>query len=131
MDQNNMQQEITIIKNMIDKTRRETAQSGNFFIAIGIFGIFSTFTIAAMEEISKLQNYVLHALIVNLVLSAAVAYFFLSRAEKKEKVKTYAKTVFLEIFQAPFPEFFINYLLVQLSEQEYSIAFEQQFQVYK
>ena len=100
MDQNHIQEELTIIKNMIDKTRRETSESGNFFIAIGIYGIISTFAIAAMEEIFKLYNYILPALIGNIVLAAAVAYFFISRAEKKEKVKTYAKTVFIDTFFA-------------------------------
>ncbi|MGD2246352.1 MAG: hypothetical protein PVI11_07390 [Candidatus Aminicenantes bacterium] len=99
MDQNQIQQEISTIKKMIEKTRRETAESGHFFIAMGILAAVITFAIGMLEFYS-LDRLVLPALIVATVVSGVIGYLTITKKEKKERVKSYPKTIFYGVFFA-------------------------------
>ncbi len=99
MEHDQILQEISIIKKMIEKTRRETAESGHFFIFIGIIGAITTFVIGILE-LNRLNQYLLPVLAIMAVVSAITGYVTLSPKAGKEKVKTYAKTIFFNIWLA-------------------------------
>jgi len=97
MNQDQIQQEISIIKSMIEKTRRETAESGHFLILIGIVSVIGTFAIGMFERF-KLNYLDLPVMILMLVINGLIGYFVVARAEKKEKVKTYTKTILYQVW---------------------------------
>ena len=99
MDQSQVQQEISIVKEMIEKTRRETAESGYFFIFIGIIASICPVGISLLEEYN-LNNMVLPALIILTIISGIIGYLVVSREERNEKVKSYPKTVFYQLWFA-------------------------------
>ena len=99
MDQNQAQQEISIIKEMIEKTRRETAESGHFFIALGVLMIVNTLAIVLMEYY-KLNYLILPMLIFTVIAGFIASYFTVARQDKKMKVKSYTKTVCYNVMLA-------------------------------
>lgn len=99
MNQNQVQQEISIIKEMIEKTRREVAESGHFFIAIGIFSIIGTLAIGILG-FYNLDHLILPAMILMVVVNGLIGYFTAGRQEKKERVKSYPKTICYNILSA-------------------------------
>jgi len=99
MNNNQIQQEISIIKKMIEKTKRETAESGHFFIAIGIFSAAATFAIG-MLEFYNLHNLVLPTLIIAVVACGLIGYLTVTSKEKKEKLTSYPKTIFYNMMLA-------------------------------
>ena len=84
---------------MIEKTRRETAESGHLFIFIGVFSFIATFVIGMLEEY-QLYHLVLPILIITLLISGIIGYFTVSKEGKIEKVKTYSKTIYLNMWYA-------------------------------
>lgn len=99
MNHNQIQQEISIIKKMIEKTRREAAESGHFFIAVGIFSAVATFVIGMMEFFN-LNHLVLPTLIIAVVACGVIGYVTVTKREKKEKIKSYPKTIFYNVMLA-------------------------------
>lgn len=95
MEQQKIEQDISIIKDMIEKTRRETAESGNFFIFIGYFCIATTLLMYFLEN-----KWELPILVGMVFVGAFIGYWTLGRESKNEKVQTYAKTVFVNLWQA-------------------------------
>lgn len=96
MDNNQIQQEISIIKEMIEKTKKETAESGLFFIAIGLVSIFGTFIIGMLEYFN-LNHLALPVMITMLIVNGIIGYFTISKQDKKEKVKSYHKTILYNV----------------------------------
>ena len=94
MTQNQVQQEISIIKEMIDKTRKETAESGHLFIFMGIASAFFVLIISLLE-MYKVNHLVIPAMIILTFLNGLVGYFVVSKPISEEKVKSYPKTVVL------------------------------------
>ncbi len=91
MDQNNVQQEIAIVKQMIEKSRRETAESGNLFIVLGLLCSMFPWAFAMLtKDNSKL---IMPCIIVFISICVIVGVIISAREEKKEKVKTYAKAI--------------------------------------
>ncbi|MCJ7812272.1 hypothetical protein MUP95_02995 [bacterium] len=99
MNDQEVQKEIVIIKKMIEKTRRETAESGHFFMAIGIYSIIC---ISAMGTLNFFNLYDLSqaVMIVMLAGDGLIGYITVFRKEKKEKVKSYLKTICYSIWAA-------------------------------
>jgi hypothetical protein len=91
-----MQQEITTIKNMIDKTRRETAESGRLFIFLGIGAVLFVLIISLLE-INQLFNWVLPTMIGLTILNGFIGYLVVGREVKREKVTAYPKTIVLSM----------------------------------
>ncbi|MCI0512769.1 hypothetical protein L0128_06125 [candidate division KSB1 bacterium] len=91
-----MQQEITTIKNMIDKTRRETAESGRLFIFLGIGAVLFVLIISLLE-IYQLFNWVLPTMIGLTILNGFIGYLVVGREVKREKVTAYPKTIVLSM----------------------------------
>lgn len=99
MDTKQIQQEISIIKEMIEKTRKTTAESGLILIYMGIFSAMVTIVIGIME-INELNQYVLPVVIIMTVVNALIGYFVATKKGENEKVKTYSKTIFGHIWIA-------------------------------
>ena len=83
MDTNQMQQDISIIKEMIEKTRKTTAKSGNLLIYIDVFSILFTILIGILE-IYELNQYVLPLIIIMTVVSGFIGYLISSRESKSK-----------------------------------------------
>lgn len=91
MTQDQMQQEISIIKNVIEKTRAEAADSGLLFMFIGIGCIAYVLIIMFMQYIRS--DLVLPVMIGLSVIFGIIGFLIFNRKEKKEKVKSYPKNV--------------------------------------
>jgi hypothetical protein len=93
MTQNQFQQEITIIKEMIEKTRKDTAESGLLFIIPGILCILMVLLMSALQwfNANHLMKPVMFASMAVISLSSAYIGY---RESKKAKVATYVKKVF-------------------------------------
>ncbi len=95
MEHEQVQQDISIIKEMVEKTRRETAESGNFFIFIGILSIL------ILPLMYILGNRWEFPIIVGVaVVGAIIGYLTVGRPGKEEKVQTYAKEIFGHLWMA-------------------------------
>ena len=90
MNHDQIKQEISIIKSMIEKTRKETAESGYLFIFMGLAAAIFVLVISLLE-IYKLSHLVLPAMIVLTIINGFIGYLVVSKASKK--VKSYPKTV--------------------------------------
>ena len=90
MNHEQIKQEISIIKSMIEKTRKETAESGHLFIFMGLAAAIFVLVISLLE-IYKLNHLVLPAMIVLTIINGFIGYLAVSKASKK--VKSYPKTV--------------------------------------
>jgi hypothetical protein len=90
MNHDQIQQEISIIKSMIEKTRKETAESGHLFIFMGIASAFFVLVISLLE-LYRLNRLVLPAMIVLTVINGIIGYLVVAKAT--EKVKSYSKVV--------------------------------------
>lgn len=97
MNHDQIQQEISIIKSMIEKTRSETAESGHFLILIGIVSAIGTFAIGILELFNRIYLYLL-ILILMTVINGFIGYLVVSKEEKK--AKTYTKTILYNIWLA-------------------------------
>jgi hypothetical protein len=97
VDVQQVEQEISIIKEMIDKTRKKTADSGHMLIYMGIFSIIATIAIGLMG-MYQLDQYFMPAIIVMALVNAFIGYRIASKNGEQEKVKTYAKTLFLHVW---------------------------------
>ena len=94
MTQNQLQNEIAIIKSMIAKTKQEMAQSGSILIFIGIFGILYIAVITTLE-ILGIQKVLLPTMIGMTVLIAIGMIMVIHHQEKQEKIKSYIKSIYL------------------------------------
>ncbi len=90
MNHDQIQQEISIIKSMIEKTRKETAESGHLFIFMGIASAFFVLVISFLE-LYRLNRLVLPAMIVLTAINGIIGYLVVAKAT--EKVKSYPKIV--------------------------------------
>lgn len=97
MNHDQIQQEISIIKSMIEKTRRETAESGHLFIFMGIAAAIFVVVISILE-IYKFTHLVIPAMIILTVLNGFVGYIVVSKPAKEEKVTSYPKVVVLSLW---------------------------------
>ncbi len=97
MEHRAVEQEIAIIKRMIEKTRRETAESGHFFIAIGIFSI-CCIALLGLLNFYQFTNLELPIVIIMFVGNGLIGYITVFRKSKKEKVRSYLKTICYSIW---------------------------------
>ncbi len=94
MPQEQLQNEIAIIKSMIGKTRREVAQSGYIFTIMGIYAIAYVLVITLLERFG-FHGLILPAMIGMTVLMTITMIILIKRQEREEKVKSYLKSLYL------------------------------------
>jgi hypothetical protein len=97
MNHDQIQQEISIIKAMIEKTRKETAESGHLFIFMGVTSALFVLVISLLE-LYQLNRWVLPAMIALTIINGFVGYVVVSKPAKEEKVTSYPKTVVLSLW---------------------------------
>ncbi len=91
MDQNDVQQEIAIVRQMIEKTRRETAESGNGFIVMGLLCAIFPWAMGLLERFNS--KLFLPGIIGFIIICLIIGFIISAREKKKEKVKTYARAI--------------------------------------
>lgn len=99
MDSQQARQDLFLIRDMIEKTRREAAESGLFFIVIGIvtfIAILAEYLLEALGMVYLVPPLLLALIVINGIL----AYGIISREKKREKVTTYTRTVYIRIWSA-------------------------------
>jgi len=99
MNANQIQQDITIIKDMIAKTRRATAQSGLIFVIPGILLIVMVTAIKIFEYM-RLSQLVIPTLIISITVVGIVSFIIGITVTGKQKVVTYANHIFGQIWIA-------------------------------
>jgi len=99
MNNEQIQQELTIIKTMINKTRRETAESGHFFISIGISSICAVFIINFLEK-SELHYLIIPFLAILVIINGIIGLLTIGNKAKKQRVESYSKTICYSIWIA-------------------------------
>jgi hypothetical protein len=99
MTGNEIKEELAIIRNMIEKARSETAESGHFFIWMGIFSMVMVFIIGSLESMGK-GNLFLPILIAMLVACGIIGYLTVSRRMSKAGARSYPKTVCYSVWFA-------------------------------
>jgi hypothetical protein len=87
MDQAQIQQEISIIKNMIEKTQKDTRESGLFFILIGTGALIYVLIVTVLELLHKF-DIVLPAIITLTVILIVASLIIVRKLDKKERVTT-------------------------------------------
>jgi hypothetical protein len=97
MNSNQLQQDISIIKEMIDKTRKKTAESGHMLIYMGIITALATILIGILE-IYNLSHFVMPVVILLTVINASIGYFIAAKKGDNGNVKTYPNTLFWHIW---------------------------------
>jgi hypothetical protein len=93
MNQVQLQQEIAIIRDMIEKTRRETAESGHLFIALGIIWVFVT-GLTGFLEMTAADQLIWPVLAVALVLTIIIAVMIGLHEGRRERVESYPRKIF-------------------------------------
>jgi len=110
MNPDQIQSEISIIKEMIAKSRREAAESGHFFVGIGVLGIVATPLIGLLESL-HLDRLVLPVFVLMALISAAIGYWTVARRAKTERVKSYPKSLCYQVlFACSIPALMIMFL---------------------
>ncbi len=94
-----MQQDIEIIKQMIEKTRLATAETGWLLILIGILSAVATLIIGLLE-LYGFHHLVMPVVIGLALINAGIGYAVGLRESKKNGVKTYAKNIFWNLWMA-------------------------------
>ena len=97
MNANQLQQEISIIKEMIDKTRKSTAESGHLLVYIGILSALATIAIGLLG-IYGLNEYILPAVGLLAVVNGFIGYRINVKYDTATNVATYPKTLFWNIW---------------------------------
>jgi hypothetical protein len=92
MNQEQIVKEISLIKNMIERTRREAADSGDIFIFIGT-GCVIYIAVIMILNMLNLSQWILKAMIIMTIIMGILGYLIIGRKEKKEKVISYPKTL--------------------------------------
>jgi len=99
MTQNQLQQEITIIKEMIEKTRRDTAESGLLFIIPGILCVVMVLLMANLHWFNA-EYMIKPVMFTSMALIALTSAYIGYREGKKTKVETYVKKIFGTVWMA-------------------------------
>jgi len=122
MTQEQIQQDISIIKKMIEKTRREVADSGQAFIFIGLASIIYVVVIMLLERYHY-SHLVLPAMIIMTVMMGILGYVLIGRSDKNEKVKSYPKTVaYTVLFACSVPILLITFLFPLTGVYSFSLV---------
>ena len=92
MNHEHIQKEISIIRNMIEKTKRDTAESGSIFLFIGIACILYILVVTILEKL-RFFTWVLPVMISMTILMGIAGYFFVARQDKAKKAMTWPQKI--------------------------------------
>ena len=117
-----IESEISMIKEMIAKSRREAAESGHFFIGIGLLGIVATPLVGLLESV-HLNRLVLPIFVLMTFVAGGIGYLTVGSRMKKERVKSYPKTICYQVLLAcSVPALMILFLFPLLGVYPWSLV---------
>jgi len=99
MTKTDMQQEISIIKEMIDKSRNQFVQSGLLFIIPGIMIVFTLLLVHFLHQ-TEYHTFAQPLMIAGISAVIVTSIFIGVREGLRDKVQTYAKYVFSQVWLA-------------------------------
>lgn len=99
MTQEQIENSIAVIKSMIERSRRETAESGHFFIAMGIFAMIMTIAVSFLEMSSR-SELVIPAFIFMLAAGGFIGWFTVSRRSSSAGAVSYHRKLVYSIWSA-------------------------------
>lgn len=91
------EQHLSLIREMIEKTRQDTTQSGHFFLVMGCITLAGTVGVHLLEA-RGLQKWTLPTVILMAVVNAMLA--FLIGLRERNGIKSYTKTLFWHTWMA-------------------------------
>lgn len=99
MNKEQIEQELSIIKNMIEKTRRDTLESGSLFIFVGV-GSIMFIAIVTLLEMMHYSALIQPAMVAMTIILGIVGFFVVRQREQKEKIPSYTQKVGLILVTA-------------------------------
>ncbi len=93
------EQNLIIIRNMIEKTRAATLESGQLLIAMGIVSALATLVIGVLEKVNH-PEFVLPVLLFISVVNALIGYVVISRQQKNSNVTGFVNILFWNVWMA-------------------------------
>ncbi len=122
MTANQVQEQLSIIRAMIEKSRRETAESGHFFIWIGLIGAATVFAIRGLEA-AGLHRLIVPALAVFLVANGVAGYLTVARRQKRARVRSYPSAICYRVwFACAVPVAIVVFLFPALGVYPWSLV---------
>ena len=97
MDNNTIQNDLSIIKNMIEKTRQQTAESGSLFITIGFVWLLIPVILVFLQN-NDLKNYWWPIFIGGLIVTLIIATIIGAKENKRALPVTYSKKIFSQLW---------------------------------
>ncbi len=99
MNQATAQQQLDVIRAMVDRSRRETAESGHFFIWIGVLSTLGVFVIR-MLEVTGRGAAIIPTLAALTVGNGILAYVAIVRGRRNAGARSYASRVCYSVWLA-------------------------------
>jgi hypothetical protein len=117
-----VQEQLSIIRTMVERSRRETADSGAFLIWLGVIGIVTVFAIRGLE-MGGLSHLTIPFLAVVLVANGVVGYFTVTRRQSRAGARSYlAKVCYTVWFACAVPIVIVAFLLPALGAYPWSLV---------
>ena len=92
MNDLSVSEQLSVIRAMVARSRRDTAESGRFFVWLGVVALVGVAVIASLEQAGR-TGLVLPSLVTMAVVSGIVGYLTLARARKRSGARSYAAAV--------------------------------------
>jgi len=122
VEPNQVQEQLSIIRAMVERSRRETAESGHFFIWIGLIGVVTVFAIGGLEA-AGLYRLTVPALAVVLVACGVAGYLTVARRQKRARVRSYPSAICYSVwFACGVPMVIVMFLLPALGAYPWSLV---------
>ena len=94
-----VREQLSIVRTMIEKSRRETAESGSFFIWIGLIGVATVAAIRALEVLGH-SRLTVPALVAVFVAGGVAGYLLVARRRRQAGARSYPATVCYTVWAA-------------------------------
>ena len=88
-----IQADISVIKIMVEKAKKETAESGHFFLGSGLFSMAAAPLIYLLET-AGLDRWLIPALALFAAGGGVIGFLTVNRSKEKKRVSSYAKRIF-------------------------------------
>ncbi len=117
-----IRKELSLIRSMIEKARRETAESGQFFIWIGLFCMIAVPVMSKLETLGR-GGLAIPALIVIAIVCGVIGYFTVNRRLSRAGAKSYPSTVCYSVwFACSVPIIIVTFVLPALNVYAWNLV---------
>jgi len=94
-----IQEQLGIIRSMIEQSRHETAESGHFFIWMGVLSAIAALVIRALEG-ALLGHLIIPVLAVTALSNGVLGYVLIARRRRAARARSYPGTVYSGVWLA-------------------------------